>query len=390
VNAPYLVRCALLQVGSQSQKKSERGGKRGCALCLGIIVTATHLRPSATLMRRAMGAQVREYGQQLGVVERMHNEIISLQALVSAQESRLMHLKRDHAALRREAAAARQPGNVSELECAILKALPCNYRTVDHGMLWGCVSTRSPEFLEMQRCLHDGVLAGEAELTPHTGAGAPLGRFSLRKMYTTCFPVDHPVITAFVAHDAQRVAPPLQRLLFYAGPLDDDALDGWFERGLPQSSSPELDPFELAIYGRGFYFSPSAAAAHAHASCRGRLLVCLVTLGNVVTVVTPDPHRRAPPQCRDSLVVPDVSQQTQDKRCRATSPALHSMVVPGRQLPTQRPPNVELHQSPGVSSGSTEYVVFDGRQALPMYSLTYSVAPFRQPLEKKPTGVSRQ
>lgn len=69
-------------------------------------------------------------------------------------------------------------------------------------------------------------------------------------------------MSAFQRHPAQIVQPSLVRLLFYAGPLSIDTVDECFKNGFPAKAGPEFDPLGLNIYGNGFYFSSSAAAAH--------------------------------------------------------------------------------------------------------------------------------
>ena len=90
---------------------------------------------------RAM--RVKEYGLQLGLVERMQNEITALQALVATQESRLSHLKAAGASAAKAEPQRRAGSGSGSASPALLALLRPGYEPSPSGIVWGCVGSRS-------------------------------------------------------------------------------------------------------------------------------------------------------------------------------------------------------------------------------------------------------
>ena len=129
--------------------------------------------------------------------------------------------------------------------------------------------------------------------------------------------------------------PSLALRLFYGAPISE--LQRLLDHGFDQ---PPDDPYGLAAYGRGWYFSKYATHAQHYTSGGNALLLVEVAVGNTETVVRRDARRGAP------------------------SAGFDAMVIPGRRLPSA----AGLSAAGGGAGGGEgeEYVVFDGSQALPL------------------------
>ena len=139
--------------------------------------------PLADDIRAWRETRVREYGAQLGLVERMQNEITALQSLVATQESRLSLLQRESAAARKQLLQQQPPTPQSEARTST--DFPCKYQHSTDGTLWGCYGPLAAEFTAVQRMLTEGVSSGsqlDTQLTRHTGAGDQCDHFSLAKL----------------------------------------------------------------------------------------------------------------------------------------------------------------------------------------------------------------
>lgn len=129
--------------------------------------------------------RVREYGAQLGLIERMQNEITALQSLVVAQESHLTALKKNCLSFRQELSAEQHKHTHKPL---MMPCLPCRYRHSDEGISWVCFSDTSAEFSEVQQMLVNGSsgdLYSEADFLPHS-AGSHYGSIRLLKLCASC------------------------------------------------------------------------------------------------------------------------------------------------------------------------------------------------------------
>ena len=97
----------------------------------------------------------------------------------------------------------------------------------------------------------------------------------------------------------------------------------------------------------------------------------------LVTVVTPDGTRTTPPR-------PEAISNFEDTDglpVQDTEP--HSMAVPARPIPSSNPAS-------GISSSGTEYVIFDGRQIVPVYTIHYTTSMHPNPIKKVVAGVARE
>ena len=332
-------------------------------------------------------ARMEEYGSQLQLVEQLANEVTTLQDTLSVVEGRLSHLNRDYASLRRRNVVLEQELALASAPAASPRGQNAlsTYVSSNNGMLWGALDPRCVEF-EAVREMLAGPMSGST-----TGESAGAGRLHLERVMKSCFPTDHPVLANFAQHKAHLVPGGLQQQLFYGG--DPDSMGSWFEHGFPQKPPIGGDD-SVNIYGRGFYFSKRADKAHYYTEGGGQLILAIVVMGGCTTVISPDRTRTAPPGAPS--VPASLAGETPPAAPPGAEQAYHSMLVPGRPRPSQRVAETAgemgafARANGGVAGeGEEEYVLFDGRQVLPLYLIDYSSTPVKQPIKKMPTGVSR-
>ena len=122
------------------------------------------------------------------------------------------------------------------------------------------------------------------------------------------------------------------------------------------------DALGLEVYGRGWYFTKYASHAHHYNGGSCCVLLVQVAVGNAETVVRRDAGRGAPSTGFDSIVVPGRQLPSQ----------LHGVrdKKPGWNGPKGSQPADKDHKRSPVNE---EYVIFDGSQALPLYLLEYEM-----------------
>jgi len=138
-------------------------------------------------------------------------------------------------------------------------------------------------------------------------------------------------------HDAN-----LNMRLFYGGHHLDRILAEGF------NASDIGDAYNLNTFGQGLYFTPYFSKAHYYSEGSGKVLLCLVALGNSETVVSIEAKREKPSKGFDSIC------------------------VPGRRLPLSGEVKEDTMGGPASGNAMEEYVVFHPAQVLPLYLMEYT------------------
>lgn len=278
--------------------------------------------------------RVEEYSRELGIIEQMRNEIKHLRQKVVNQDRYCNFLTTENVQLKRELGSVKQeladlkpasegnarPEEVFEANKA--ESLPAALAKLD------TVDPASKEFMGL-------VAEVDASIRPVHGIGGA-------KVYKIMKSKNQQALQRrFGDHLGSLNDASLNMRLYYGGHHLEKILAEGF------SMDDIGDPYGLSTYGQGFYFTPYFSKAHHYSEGSGKVLLCLVTLGNSETVVSTDPKRAKPGKSYDSIC------------------------VPGRKLPLSGSVKGALMEEIVSGNAMEEYVVFHPAQILPMYLVSY-------------------
>ena len=235
-------------------------------------------------------ARLEEYSRELSIIEQMRNEICHLREKVVTQDSYSSFLHAENLKLKRELAAAHS--EISQLK-PISKQKGASGGSVERCLDNGDDLRLLIETLEPSTGEHTGLCSEvEASMRPSHGISGV-------NIHTILKARDQSIVQARFTERLSAINDTsLNMRLFYGGHNLDRILAGGFDGG------DVGDAYGLSTFGQGLYFTPYFSKAHHYSEGSGKVLLCLVALGNSETVVTAEAKRDKPGKGFDSICVP--------------------------------------------------------------------------------------